>query len=115
MWAIFLIISISSGTLKKLESAKVSIPSQLILKDGKYVWRTDLFKSEIYWKGWFTNLSKIFLSVKAVKLLLLAGTDRLDTDLTVAQMQGKYQLVLLPCGHVIQEDVNKMKIKSKEK
>lgn len=40
-------------------------------------------------------------------MLLLAGTDRLDKELTIAQMQGKFQLVLLPsCGHAIQEDVN---------
>lgn len=56
--------------------------------------------------GWFTGLSNLFLSVKVPKLLLLAGTDRLDKDLTIAQMQGKFQLVVLPAvGHVIQEDV----------
>jgi pimeloyl-ACP methyl ester carboxylesterase len=97
--------SISSGTLRNLESAKVSIPTQLIKKEEKYYWRTDLFKSEQYWEGWFTGLSKIFLSTKVVKLLILAGTDRLDKDLTIGQMQGKFQLVLLPsCGHAIQED-----------
>lgn len=40
-------------------------------------------------------------------MLLLAGTDRLDTALTVGQMQGKFQLVVLPAvGHTIQEDVS---------
>lgn len=56
--------------------------------------------------GWFTDLSKHFLMTKAAKLLILAGTDRLDKDLTIAQMQGKFQLVVFPtCGHAIQEDV----------
>ena len=30
------------------------------------------------------------------KLLLLAGTDRLDRVLTIGQMQGRFQLALLP-------------------
>lgn len=31
--------------------------------------------------------------------------DRLDTDLTVGQMQGKFQMVVLPkVGHCVQED-----------
>ena len=29
-------------------------------------------------------------------MLLVAGTDRLDKPLTIAQMQGKFQLVLMP-------------------
>lgn len=36
------------------------------------------------------------MSVAAPKVLILAGTDRLDRALTVGQMQGKFQLVLLP-------------------
>ena len=36
---------------------------------------------------------------------MLAGTDRLDTPLNIAQMQGQFQLVLVPeAGHVIHED-----------
>lgn len=35
----------------------------------------------------------------------MAGTDRLDKPLTIAQMQGKYQLLVLPdVGHMVQED-----------
>jgi len=97
--------SVNSGTLRNIESARISIPSQLVESSGKFIWKTNLFKSETYWNGWFTNLSTIFLSAKVPKLLILAGTDRLDKDLTIGQMQGKFQLVLLPaCGHVIQED-----------
>ena len=41
-------------------------------------------------------------------MLLLAGMDRLDTELTVGQMQGKFQLTVLPkAGHAIHEDAPK--------
>ena len=45
--------------------------------------------TEQYWPGWFQGLSSKFLSCSPAKMLLLAGIDRLDTDLTVGQMQGK--------------------------
>ena len=36
---------------------------------------------------------------------MLAGTDRLDRELMIGQMQGKYQLVVLPeVGHFLHED-----------
>jgi protein phosphatase methylesterase 1 len=39
-------------------------------------------------------------------VLVLAGTDRLDTELMIGQMQGKFRVVVLAdCGHCIQEDV----------
>lgn len=51
-------------------------------------------------------MSSSFLTLPAAKLLVLAGTDRLDKDLMVGQMQGKFQLVVLPAaGHVVQEDL----------
>ena len=38
-------------------------------------------------------------------MLFLAGAERMDTELTVAHMQGKYEMnVIADCGHVIQED-----------
>lgn len=41
--------------------------------------------------------------VPCPKMLLLAGTDRLDKVLTIGQMQGKFQLAVLPmAGHAIQ-------------
>jgi protein phosphatase methylesterase 1 len=52
-------------------------------------WRTDLAATQPFWEDWFTGLSRKFLSGKAGKLLLLAGTDRLDTELTIGQMQGE--------------------------
>jgi protein phosphatase methylesterase 1 len=37
--------------------------------------------------------------------LLLAGADRMDKELTVAHMMGKYRMIVIDnCGHVIQED-----------
>ena len=92
-----------------VESAKLSIPSQLKEADlnGKkvYIWRTDLHASEKYWHGWFIDLSNKFLAMKGARLLVLAGADRLDKPLMIGQMQGKFQLEILPdCGHNIQED-----------
>lgn len=71
----------------------------------KYVWRIDLTKTEKYWKEWFQGLSSLFLGVSCPKLLLLAGVDRLDKELMVGQMQGKFQMqVLGHCGHAVHED-----------
>lgn len=98
------------GGTTNSRSAAVSLPSQLrevACDDGvtsKYVWRTDLRATAPYWSSWYRGLSARFLSVKAPKLLLLAGNDRLDTELTIAQMQGKFQMTLCRAGHAIQED-----------
>ncbi|KPP66049.1 protein phosphatase methylesterase 1-like, partial [Scleropages formosus] len=65
----------------------------------------ELAKTEKYWDGWFRGLSALFLSCPVPKLLLLAGVDRLDKDLTIGQMQGKFQMQVLPqCGHAVHED-----------
>lgn len=38
-------------------------------------------------------------------MLILAGTDRLDKTLMIGQMQGKFQLEVLPdVGHMLHED-----------
>ncbi|XP_076052134.1 protein phosphatase methylesterase 1 isoform X2 [Oratosquilla oratoria] len=72
----------------------------------KYGWRIDLSSTEKYWSGWFQGLSTKFLASYPSKMLLLAGIDRLDRDLTVGQMQGKFQMQVLPqCGHAVHEDV----------
>ena len=74
---------------------------------NSYVWRIDLSRSEPYWNQWFEDLSNLFLNCRSeAKLLLLAGIDRLDRALTVGQMQGKFQMQVLPkCGHTVHEDV----------
>jgi protein phosphatase methylesterase 1 len=39
------------------------------------------------------------------KILLLAASDRMDKDLTIAQMQGKFKLsVIANVGHIVHED-----------
>jgi len=63
---------------------------------SKWVWRTPLHLSQPFWEGWYKGLSDLYMTVTAPKVLILAGTDRLDRALTVGQMQGKFQLVLLP-------------------
>ena len=55
-----------------------------------WIWRTDLAATQPYWEGWFAGLSKMFLEAKGGKLLLLAGTDRLDKELMIGQMQGTF-------------------------
>ena len=58
-------------------------------KGGKpWRWRTDLARTQPFWEGWFGGLSGKFLRGRGGKMLLLAGTDRLDTELTIGQMQG---------------------------
>uniref|UniRef100_A0A8C9TD05 Protein phosphatase methylesterase 1 n=1 Tax=Scleropages formosus TaxID=113540 RepID=A0A8C9TD05_SCLFO len=76
-----------------------------VKKESLYTWRIELAKTEKYWDGWFRGLSALFLSCPVPKLLLLAGVDRLDKDLTIGQMQGKFQMQVLPqCGHAVHED-----------
>ena len=61
-----------------------------------WVWRTPLERTQPFWAGWYRGLSEAFLKVPAPKVLMLAGTDRLDKPLMVGQMQGRFQLSLLP-------------------
>lgn len=97
--------------MRNRESAAVSIPAQLIEEDGFFYWRTDLEQTAPFWKGrlviiklllgfnwrigWFSNLSQHFLSVPAMKMLMLAGVDRLDQPLTIAQMQVRFLQIYL--------------------
>jgi protein phosphatase methylesterase 1 len=78
-----------SRTLRNIESARASVPSLLMqLPNGKWTWKTDLSTTEEYWRNWFDGMSKKFLTARGAKLLLLAGTDRLDKELMIGQMQG---------------------------
>ena len=80
-------------------------PPQTFTGPEVWKWRIDLARTEPYWRGWFQGLSARFLAVAGAKLLLLAGVDRLDRDLTVGQMQGKFQMQVLPqVGHTVHED-----------
>lgn len=110
--------SVSSKTVRNVESARVSTQGTLVEKEdskgGKvYVWRTDLAKTKDFWHQWFQGLSKSFLAVPLPKQLIMAGSDRLDKELTIAQMQGKFKYdVIVESGHVVQEDNPKALAKS---
>uniref|UniRef100_A0A1B6D430 Protein phosphatase methylesterase 1 n=1 Tax=Clastoptera arizonana TaxID=38151 RepID=A0A1B6D430_9HEMI len=93
-------------SIREDEEATFKLPGQ----KGQYVWRIDLRTSEPYWSGWFQGLSQKFLNAKAGKILLLANIDRLDTDLTIGQMQGKFEMhtfdsTFTKCGHAVHEDL----------
>eukprot|EP01107_Rhizomastix_libera_P005890 TRINITY_DN1998_c5_g1_i1.p1 TRINITY_DN1998_c5_g1~~TRINITY_DN1998_c5_g1_i1.p1 ORF type:complete len:468 (+),score=128.24 TRINITY_DN1998_c5_g1_i1:66-1406(+) len=94
-----------SGTRNR-ESAEIAVPEQLIVApDGTLRWRTNLAKSEKHWRGWFEGMSKLFLSAPCGKLLMIAGNDRLDKELLIAQMMGKFQIKFFShCGHQLHED-----------
>ncbi|KAL2849126.1 Alpha/Beta hydrolase protein [Aspergillus pseudoustus] len=100
-----------SRTIRNRTSARASVPSLLYHEDNPvdaskpWVWRTNLTETKPFWEDWFVGLSRKFLEARGGKLLLLAGTDRLDKELMIGQMQGKYQLQVFPdAGHFIQED-----------
>lgn len=97
---------VRSRTLRNLEAAKVSVPSLLIktedmphalfkMDDGRWTWRTELERTEGAWNEWFKGMSERFLRGKAAKSLILAGTDRLDRELMVGQMQGEFWTKLI--------------------
>ncbi|KAM0322891.1 hypothetical protein ACHAQA_009233 [Verticillium albo-atrum] len=112
---------VRSRTVRNALSARTSVPALLVehqqqqppadaADNGRpprpWRWRTDLAATQPFWEGWFGGLSARFLAARGGKLLLLAGTDRLDTALTIGQMQGKYALQVFPeAGHFIHEDL----------
>jgi protein phosphatase methylesterase 1 len=91
---------VRSRTVRNSTSARTSVPSLLVhvgdnaglvdpTSGRPWRWRTDLAATQPFWEGWFVGLSKKFLGGRGGKMLLLAGTDRLDTELTIGQMQGR--------------------------
>lgn len=80
--------------VKNIESARVSAPPKVkeITTDGKshFEWKVDLMKSEKHWLGWFKGLDSAFLGVPVPKMLMLAERERLDKELIIANMQGKF-------------------------
>ncbi|KAJ3510686.1 hypothetical protein NLJ89_g4527 [Agrocybe chaxingu] len=99
---------VTTNTIHNIASARVSIPTIIEHKDGSippYQWRTPLRSTAPYWLSWFQGLSKSFLNARTARLLVLAGTDRLDKELMIGQMQGKFQMVVVPgVGHMLHED-----------
>jgi protein phosphatase methylesterase 1 len=85
---------IRTRTIRNAVSARSSVPALLVLDEAAdaarpWRWRTNLAATQPFWEDWFVGLSKKFLEARGGKLLLLAGTDRLDTELTIGQMQGE--------------------------
>ncbi|XP_046917912.2 protein phosphatase methylesterase 1 [Dermatophagoides farinae] len=98
--------TLTENSPTKEDKTVIATPDDHQLSIKQFVWRINLAHTEPFWMEWFDNLSQIFLNSKGgAKLLLLAGVDRLDGPMTVGQMQGKFQMQILPrVGHVIQED-----------
>ncbi|KAK1230424.1 Protein phosphatase methylesterase 1 [Marasmius sp. AFHP31] len=102
---------VTTKTIRNPNSARVSIPGIIIPSNSDspvvppFVWRTPLRSTAPYWTSWFTGLSKQFLTARSARLLILAGTDRLDKELMIGQMQGKFQMEVVPgVGHLLHED-----------
>lgn len=100
------VYSTRSRTIRNHSSARASVPS-LLYEEGQptdpsrpWVWRTNLSATKPFWENWFIGLSGKFLAARGGKLLLLAGTDRLDKELMIGQMQGmcSYELYLGSVG-----------------
>ncbi|PCH42579.1 protein phosphatase methylesterase [Wolfiporia cocos MD-104 SS10] len=103
---------VRTNAIRNPDSARVSIPAIIKpappdspLSSPAFVWRTPLRSTAPYWTSWFTGLSGKFLAARTARLLVLAGAERLDKELMIGQMQGKFQLVVIPgVGHMLQED-----------
>lgn len=121
--------SIKTHAIRNVSSARVSVPSIVVQNPSPqpgefpWKWRTSLHATAPYWtsaycdiclfrlvfaqlcvSGWFTGLSGKFLSARTARLLALAGAERLDKELMIGQMQGKFQLVVLGgVGHIVHE------------
>lgn len=103
---------VSNNTIRNVASARVSVPSLVVPAQPAdtpaghaWKWRTPLRSTSPYWRSWFSGLSEKFLAARAARLLVLAGTDRLDKTLMIGQMQGKFQMVVVPdVGHMLHED-----------
>ncbi|KAJ7197193.1 Alpha/Beta hydrolase protein [Mycena pura] len=100
---------VNTKTIRNPQSARVSVPAIVAPAPEPgphaYIWRTTLRSTAPYWSSWFMGLSDAFLAARAARLLLLAGTDRLDRPLMIAQMQGKFQMVVASgVGHMLHED-----------
>ncbi|KAI0075243.1 protein phosphatase methylesterase [Panus rudis PR-1116 ss-1] len=101
---------VKTHAIRNAESARISVPGIIVPNPNPnaspaYLWRTPLRATAPYWTSWFTGLSSKFLSARTARLLVLAGAERLDKELMIGQMQGKFQLVVLAnVGHMVHED-----------
>ncbi|KAK7462477.1 Protein phosphatase methylesterase 1, variant 2 [Stygiomarasmius scandens] len=102
---------VTTKAIRNPTSARVSVPAIVQPSESTspvvppVIWRTPLRSTAPYWRSWFEGLSKMFLSARTARLLVLAGTDRLDKELMIGQMQGKFQMIVVPgTGHMLHED-----------
>jgi protein phosphatase methylesterase 1 len=97
---------VKSRTIHNEYAARISTMSQFREQDGRLYWRADLLSSEMWWEEWFRGLNSNFLCCQMPKILILAHADRMDKELTIAQMQGKFKLVVFTSqvGHLVHED-----------
>jgi protein phosphatase methylesterase 1 len=79
-----------SGQVRRLESARVTMPDLVKEQDGKVVFKNNLLASKDHWKEWFLGMNKCFLECNIPKTLVIASNDRMDKELTIAQRQGKF-------------------------
>ncbi|AMD19746.1 HCL405Cp [Eremothecium sinecaudum] len=98
---------IKHGLSNLRSSAEILVPSLFTEQsDGSVTRITNLRAFAPYWDTWFKGLSSDFTKLPVSKMLLLAGSDKLDRELIIGQMQGKFQLIVFQdSGHFIQEDV----------
>lgn len=95
----------TSGELMNSKSAEVSAQGRVTLKDGKYVWITNLLPSEPFWVSWFKGFADTFIKAPTYKVLILPNIDRLDTPFTIGHMSGKFQLEIVHgTNHCMHED-----------
>jgi protein phosphatase methylesterase 1 len=74
-------------------------------RDAGFVWRTRLMETRALWPAWFDGLTRRFLECPCGRLLVVTKASVLGTQLTIAQMQGKFQHALIvDCGHHVHED-----------
>eukprot|EP00069_Balaena_mysticetus_P011293 bmy_01332T0 len=116
--------SVKSGQIRNLESARVSMVGQVKQCEGiaspegsKSIVEGIIEEEEEDEEGsesvnkrkkeddMETILTLGELNWQKQKNTGMAGVDRLDKDLTIGQMQGKFQMQVLPqCGHAVHED-----------
>lgn len=102
--------AVQSKNVINMESARISIPPQLVQVktdsgETHFEWKNNLLKSQKYWLEWFKGLSSIFLASRYPKVCFIAARERLDKELEIANMQGKFRLVTFPnVGHCMMED-----------
>lgn len=98
--------TVRSQLVRNLRSARLSMGDQMVVEGDRVHWRTDLRLTEPFWPEWFNGLNAAFLDYPRPKILVLASSDRMDKELTIAQMQGRFKLITLqtPVGHTVHED-----------